>query len=71
MADLEDLGIKSILDMSQDERIEHLRQIRLSRRVPVKSRKSSSTKKQKTKAIPKLNPEQAENLLKLLEEEGD
>lgn len=67
MADLEDLGIKSILDMSQDEKIEHLRQIRLSRRVPVKSRKSSPTKKQKTTAVPKLSAQEAANLLKLLE----
>lgn len=71
MADLEDLGIDSILDTSQDEVIERLRQIRLSRRIPVKSRKTSSSKstaKAKSKAPPRLSAKQAENLLNLLDE---
>lgn len=71
MADLEDLGIDSILDTSQDEAIERLRQIRLSRRIPVKSRKTSSSKstaKAKSKAPPRLSAKQAENLLNLLDE---
>lgn len=71
MADLEDLGIDSILDTSQDEAIERLRQIRLSRRIPVKSRKTSSSKstaKAKSKVPPRLSAKQAENLLNLLDE---
>lgn len=44
MADLEDLGYKSILNMDNDEAIETLRQIRLSRRVPVKTKKASTKK---------------------------
>ena len=66
MATLEDLGIPALSDMSQDESIEHLRTIRLSRRVPLKKPKSV-TKKAKAKAIPKLSQSQAANLLKLLE----
>ena len=67
MADLIDLGIPALTDMSQDEAIEHLRQIRLSRRIPVKKQSSSTVKKKaKAKAIPKVSATQAANLLKLL-----
>ena len=68
MADLEDIGITSILDMSQDESIEHLRQIRLSRRTPVttKRSKAAKAKKEKAKAPLKLSAEQAEKLLNAL-----
>lgn len=66
MADLEDLDISSIMDMSQDEAIEHLRQIRLSRRTPPKKQKKSSTKKKTAENI-KISQDQAKNLLKLLE----
>jgi ribosomal protein S13 len=67
MADLNSLGIPALTDMSQDEAIEHLRQIRLSRRIPVKQQSTSTTKKkQKAKAIPKVSATQAANLLKLL-----
>lgn len=71
MADLDDLGIKSILDTSQDEALERLRQIRLSRRVPVKSRtpKKTAAKKAQSKPMPKLSASQAADLLKLLEED--
>jgi len=70
MADLEDLGISSILDTSQDEAIERLRQIRLSRRIPVKTKgKKKSTKKSKPAPAKKLSQSQAANLLKLLEGE--
>ena len=65
MANLNDLGIPALTDMSQDEAIEHLRQIRLSRRIPTKKPKSV-TKKAKAKAIPKVSTAQAANLLKLL-----
>lgn len=68
MADLNDLETKSISDMSPDEAIEYLRQIRLARRVPSKPTPKSTRKKQ-AKAMPKMTAEQAANLLKLLEEE--
>ena len=67
MADLNSLGIPALTDMSQDEAIEHLRQIRLSRRIPVRKQSTSTTKKkQKAKAIPKVSATKAANLLKLL-----
>lgn len=62
MTTLEDLPHKSILDMTSNEAIEHLRLIRLSRRVPVKKRKTTTKKK----AAPKINKNQAAELLKLL-----
>jgi hypothetical protein len=65
MADLNDLGIPALTEMGQDEAIEHLRQIRLSRRIPSKKPKSV-TKKAKAKAVPKVTSQQAANLLKLL-----
>ena len=43
MANLESLNYESISDMSQDEAIELLRQIRLSRRTPVKKPKTTKT----------------------------
>ena len=67
MATLEDLNIPSITDMSADEAIEHLRQLRLSRRIPVKKQSTTTTKKKAAaKTIPKVTKEQAEELLKLL-----
>lgn len=63
MATIEDLKIPSITDMSPDEAIEYLRQIRLSRRVPVKKK---TTTKAKNKPTPKLSQAQAADLLKLL-----
>lgn len=67
MADLDDLGYKSITDMQTDEAIELLRRIRLSRRIPVKTTKVY-TKKQSVKEIPSLSSEQAAELLKILGE---
>jgi len=69
MANLEDLKIPSISDMSTDEAIEHLRQIRLSRRTPKKKVKSASTKKniKQSKAASKITKSDAATLLKLLE----
>lgn len=66
MANLDDLSYKSITDMTTDEAIEHLRQIRLSRRIPKKK-----TKAKKTKLTPKISTSQlsdnnAAELLKLL-----
>ena len=66
MATLDDLNIPALSDMSADEAIEYLRQLRLSRRTPVKKQSKSSTKKAKAKAVPKVNASQAQELLKLL-----
>lgn len=64
MADLDSLEYKSITEMTTDEAIEMLRQIRLSRRVPVRSTRTTSAKK-KTKP-PKVTEDQAAQLLKIL-----
>lgn len=68
MADIESLDHTSISDMSQDEAIEYLRQLRLARRLPNK-KQSTSTKKKiaQTKSASKISKAQAANLLKLLE----
>jgi len=68
MADLESLGYPSIIDMSNDEAIDALRQIRLSRRVPEKPRKAAKeTKKQTTSRVSAaINADTAAELLKLL-----
>jgi hypothetical protein len=68
MADLNSLGYKSIIDMETDEAIDTLRQIRLSRRV---SEKKKKTIKETTKTIQKktelaIDANSAEILLKLL-----
>ena len=70
MATIEDLDFTSISDMSNDEAIEYLRQIRLSRRMPAKkvSTKKPSTRKGSTaKSMPKLSAEQAKKLLEMLD----
>lgn len=69
MGTLEDLGFTSISEMNDDEAIEHLRRIRLSRRTPTKSKKAKKTTSKPTSAKPKMSKAQAEALLKLLEEE--
>jgi hypothetical protein len=68
MADLDDLGYKSIIDMQTDEAIDTLRQIRLSRRVPEKPRKQAKeTIKQTTKKVAAaISSDAAAELLKLL-----
>ena len=67
MTTIEDLPIPSISDMSPDEAIEYLRQLRLARRQPVKRHSKSTTKaKKQTKAASKITKEQAAELLKLL-----
>ena len=63
MANLDDLDITSISNMSNDERLELLRQIRLSRRVPVKTTKSIR-KADKKKVI--VNADEAAELLRIL-----
>jgi len=67
MATIDDLNYPSITDMSQDEAIEALRQIRLSRRIPVKKVSNKKAKKA-AKKIPKLNQDQAKNLLDLIKQ---
>lgn len=64
MANLDDLPIPSITEMSTDEVIEMLRQVRLSRRIPVKKTKKTTAKKSKTAS--KVNSDQASELLKIL-----
>lgn len=66
--DLENIPIPSIQDMSPDEAIEYLRQIRLSRRTKKVSTVSESTTKKRvaSKAIPKVSATDASALLKLL-----
>jgi len=68
MSTLEDLPHQSIAEMSSDEAIEYLRQIRLSRRIKKTTTVSETTIKKRSaaKAIPKVNAKEAEELLKLL-----
>jgi len=65
MADLEDLGYMSILDMSNDEAIDTLRQIRLSRRTPEK-RVTKSTTVTRAKVTASVDANLAAELLKIL-----
>jgi hypothetical protein len=67
MSDLNDIPIPSITEMTQDQAIDYLRQIRLARRTPQKP-SISYTKKKESKAPTKLSQDQAAELLKLLEE---
>ena len=67
MTTIDDLKLPSITEMSSDEAIEFLRQLRLFRRIPVKKQSESTIKKKaKAKAVPKVNADQAKELLKLL-----
>jgi hypothetical protein len=65
MSDLEDLEMKSITEMGNDEALELLRQIRLSRRAPMKVTKATVTKA-RAKVTTKVSDDQAAELLKLL-----
>jgi hypothetical protein len=66
MANLDDLGHKSITDMDIDESLERIRQIRLSRNTvkesPRKPR-TSAVKKIKQLPMPEISPELAAKLL--------
>ena len=62
MADLDDLNYKSITEMTNDEAIELMRQIRLRRRTPPK--KTARKKPARKKAAPKVNANQALEILK-------
>jgi len=69
MSDLESLNYDSISDLSTDEALELLRQIRLSRRVPL--RKTKTTRKVTQKKVTNVDPttmtaEQIAELLKTL-----
>jgi len=69
MSDLESLNYDSISDLSTDEALEVLRQIRLSRRVPL--RKTKTTRKVTQKKVTNVDPttmtaEQIAELLKTL-----
>ena len=66
MADLDSLGYTSIIDMATDEAIDTLRQIRLSRRVPDKKPKKETTKQTTKKVSAMLDPDMANELLRLL-----
>ena len=69
MANLESLDYTSISNMSVDEALEHLRQIRLSRRIPLKKTKTTrkTTKKKQTKvSSSSMTAEEIEELLKIL-----
>jgi hypothetical protein len=67
MADLDDLNYTSITDMNNDEAIDLLRQIRLSRRTVKASPKKQSDKQVKEKVTSAIKPDMAVELLKLLE----
>jgi len=68
VATIEDLPNKSITDMSTDEGIELMRQIRLSRRTvkESKKKKASKPKTQAKKKPPTLSPSEAKKLLAIL-----
>ena len=75
MATIDDLDIQSLLEMTKEECIELLRQLRLSRRKMKKSTKSTTSVKnqQKMKKQPNidpaaLTPEQAAAILALIGE---
>ena len=60
MANLDDLNYTSLSEMSVDEALELLRQIRLSRRIPVKKPRKTTSKKKEKKLS--LSSEQAAKL---------
>ncbi len=67
MATIENLGKKSMADLSQDEALDLLRQIRLSRRTQKKpAKKTSQTKAKKMMKPDKMSAADAKQLLKLL-----
>jgi len=63
MANLDDLNYTSLSEMSVDEALELLRQIRLSRRIPVK--KSRKKPQKKTKEL-NISSQQAAKILEIL-----
>lgn len=70
MSTIEDLGYISITEMSPLEGLEHIAIIRISRLTPsIKPSKSKSSGKKKP--LPSMTPDQAAELLKLLEATND
>jgi len=67
MATIEDLLQKSISDMTKEELIDHLKDIRLSRRTPAKKTKVKKVKKEKD-LTKDMTEQQMEELLRQLEE---
>lgn len=63
---IKDLNITSIIDMEHDEAIEHLRQVRFNRRLPAKMPKAKIKANIKKATTPKMNKNQAQELLKFL-----
>ena len=70
MSDLNDIPIPSITEMTQDQAIDYLRQIRLARRTPQRPTQSYTKKKESNQSYTKLkiSADQAANLIKLLQE---
>ena len=66
MADLDSLNYPSISDMSTDEALEALRQIRLSRRISTKPTKTTRKATKKKVDPNSMSAEQIEELLKTL-----
>lgn len=73
MANLDDLGIPSISDMTTDEALEHIRQMRLRRRTHEKKTKQEKSTKPKTKKsspqldLTALDSDSKANLISILE----
>jgi len=69
MATIEDLSNKSISEMTSDEAIEYLRQIRLSRRTPkARTRTTKTQKRKKATQLPEISADLAKKLLEKLKE---
>lgn len=67
MATIEDLQLPSLADMSRDQAIEYLRQLRLERRMPAKKKsKAVRSKIKQTKNASKITANDAKEILKLL-----
>lgn len=66
MATLEDIEITPFPEMSKDEAIEYLRQLRLQRRVPDQKKSTSTNRKIAQTKSAKISKHDAETLLKLL-----
>ena len=74
MATIHDLPVKSISEMTEQELIEHLRDIRLARRTAATNKNRAKKKGSKSKSksatidLDKLTPEQLQAVLDALEE---
>jgi hypothetical protein len=68
MADIKDLKYASIMTESNDEAVERLRQIRLSRRIPDKPKKTKASAAKKSQNI-SIDSASAAEILKILGEQ--